>query len=207
MTAGQGPAGSAGERRRNEWLDVAIALGVAAAILFALRVVIVRSPADTNFEFLPEMVHGPAVQSQEAGATTPDGFSDQPLAPGVIVRGSVPFRYGPSPEEAERAGRELPNPFGKDDAAALDRGATVFARCCVACHGPDGEGLGLAVMRGMVQPPSLRADRAVKMRDGQMFHILTKGQGNMASYAMQVTAEDRWKAILHVRKLQGGGVK
>ena len=207
MTASQGPAGAARERRRSEWLDVAVALGAAAAILFGLRVVLVPSPADTNFEFLAEMVRGPAGQSQGAGAATPDGFSDQPLAPGVIVRGSVPFRYGPSPEEAERAGRELVNPFRPDEAAALERGATVFARCCVPCHGPDGEGAGPAVMRGMVQPPSLRADRAVKMRDGQMFHILTKGQGNMASYAVQVTEEDRWKAILHVRKLQGGGVK
>jgi hypothetical protein len=45
------------------------------------------------------------------------------------------------------------------------------------------------------------------MRDGQMFHVLTKGQGNMPSYAVQVAPEDRWKAILHVRTLQKGAVR
>jgi hypothetical protein len=30
---------------------------------------------------------------------------------------------------------------------------------------------------------------------------------NMASYAVQVRPEDRWKAILHVRALQTRGVR
>jgi hypothetical protein len=40
------------------------------------------------------------------------------------------------------------------------------------------------------------------MADGEMFHILTYGQGNMASYASQLTREERWKVIVHVRRLQ-----
>jgi len=40
------------------------------------------------------------------------------------------------------------------------------------------------------------------MTDGQMFHVLTFGQKNMPAYASQVSAEDRWKAILHVRTMQ-----
>lgn len=40
------------------------------------------------------------------------------------------------------------------------------------------------------------------MKDGQMFHVVTYGFGNMPSYAVQVSREDRWKAILHIRDLQ-----
>jgi mono/diheme cytochrome c family protein len=189
--------------RRGEWPLVFVALGVAGALVLGLRAAVVRDPSRPNFEYMPDMVRGPAAQSQGDGAATADGWSSQPLPDGVVVRDAEPFRFGATPEDAERAGRELASPFRGDDAAARGRGAVVFARFCVPCHGADGEGHGLAVQRGMLPPPSLKAERAVKMRDGQMFHVVTKGQGNMSSYAVQVAPEDRWKAILHVRELQG----
>jgi mono/diheme cytochrome c family protein len=42
----------------------------------------------------------------------------------------------------------------------------------------------------------------LKIRDGQMFHILTYGQNNMPSYAAQIDRQDRWKVIAYVRTLQ-----
>jgi len=41
------------------------------------------------------------------------------------------------------------------------------------------------------------------MKDGQMFHVLTYGQGNMPSLAAQLSVDDRWSVILHMRMLQG----
>jgi mono/diheme cytochrome c family protein len=192
---------------RTEWTAVAAAVGVAAVLVFGLRTAVVRDASRPNVEFFPDMVRGPAVQSQTDGVATTDGFSDIALPEGVVVRGTSPFHYGATPEEAERAGRELTSPFSADDAAARERGAVVYARFCVVCHGADGEGKGTAVVRGMLPPPSLKAERAVQMRDGQLFHVITRGQGNMASYAVQVRPEDRWKAILHVRALQAGGAR
>jgi mono/diheme cytochrome c family protein len=55
---------------------------------------------------------------------------------------------------------------------------------------------------GFPPPPSLLSDRSLRMPDGQMFHILTYGQGNMPSIAAQLSEDDRWTAILHVRYLQ-----
>jgi mono/diheme cytochrome c family protein len=193
--------------RRSEWTSVVGAVAVAGVLVLALRVAVVHDPSRPNIEYMPDMVRGPAAQSQSECAALPDGVSDQALPDGVVVRGAATFRFGATPEEAERAGRELSNPFRADDAAALARGAVVFQRFCTPCHGADGEGRGLAVQRGMLPPPSLKAERAMKMRDGQMFHVVTKGQGNMASYAVQVAPDDRWKAVLHVRALQAGGLK
>ena len=191
-------------RRVSEWVPTFVALGVAAVIVLGLRLVLVRDPGSPGTEFLPDMARSPAWLPQFDGAPTADGLAERPRVPGVVVRGALPFRYGPAPEEAERAGRELSNPFAKTDAAALARGAEVYGRFCAPCHGPDGGGEGPVVRRGMLRPPSLLAERALAMKDGQAFHILTMGQGNMASYAVQVPPEDRWKAILHVRKIQEG---
>lgn len=193
--------------QRSEWTAVAAALCAAGVLVVALRVAVVRDPSRPNFEFMPDMVRGPAAQSQSENAALADGVSDQPLPEGVVVRGATAFRYGGAPEEAERAGRDLVNPYRGDDAPALARGAVVFARFCTPCHGADGEGHSVVVQRGMLAPPSLKAERAVKMRDGQMFHVVTRGQGNMASYAVQIAPEDRWKAILHVRVIQKSVVK
>jgi mono/diheme cytochrome c family protein len=49
--------------------------------------------------------------------------------------------------------------------------------------------------------------RAVQMKDGQMFHILTYGQNNMPSYASQVSPEDRWSVITYVRSMQAASIK
>jgi mono/diheme cytochrome c family protein len=56
--------------------------------------------------------------------------------------------------------------------------------------------------RGFPPPPSLLAEHALQMKEGQMFHVLTFGQNNMPSYASQISREDRWNAIAYVRMLQ-----
>ena len=85
--------------------------------------------------------------------------------------------------------------------AALD-GQTTYFRFCAVCHGATGLGDGPVTRRGVPPPPSFMLDNAVNMADGQMYHVITLGQNNMASYASQVSREDRWKVIRYVRTLQ-----
>ena len=73
---------------------------------------------------------------------------------------------------------------------------------CTVCHDSAGDGRGPVVARGFLPPPSLHAARALAMPDGELFHVITHGQGNMASYASQLTPEERWQVVLHVRRLQ-----
>lgn len=86
--------------------------------------------------------------------------------------------------------------------AALDRGATVYATFCEICHGAGGAGDGTVARRGFPAPPSLLAEKARNLADGEMFHILTYGRANMPAYRSQIDREDRWRALLHVRRLQ-----
>ena len=120
---------------------------------------------------------------------------------GTVSIERTPFAFGPGPDEALRAGRELQNPLSPTS-AELKRGRAVYETICVVCHGPQGQGDGPIIGR-FPNPPSLRAEHARKLPDGQIFHIVTRGQGVMPSHAAQVLPEDRWRVILYLRELQG----
>ena len=40
------------------------------------------------------------------------------------------------------------------------------------------------------------------MKDGQLFHILTYGQGSMSPFAAQLARDRRWDVINYVRSMQ-----
>src|SRR6516162_319316 len=159
-----------------------------------------------NVEVLPDMAYSPAYDSFAPNPNFPDGKTLQLPEPGTIPRGRLPLHYGTSFEDVLRAGNELHNPFAAGDAAARERGAFVYANYCQICHGPGGKGDG-PMVQPMVQqrippPASLLAEQTVQRKDGELFHVLTYGQRNMPSHAAQLSREDRWKVILHVRSLQ-----
>jgi mono/diheme cytochrome c family protein len=181
-------------------LNVFLLLAFLATL--GLHVVAGRDLSQRNIEALPEMQYSPAYDTFAPNPNFPDGKTLQLPQPGTISRGRMPLHYGPSLEDAVRAGAELHNPFSGDDARALARGAFLFGNYCQMCHGPEGKGDGPMMQRGMPPSASLQADNAVQMKDGQLFHVLTYGERNMSSHAAQLSREDRWKVILYVRSLQ-----
>ena len=158
-------------------------------------------PARPNFDYLPEMVYSPAPDAFAPNSNFADGKTLQAPVPGTIPQGYLPLRYQATPADAARAAEELENPFQPESAKDLERGSVVFRNFCAPCHGLSGRGDGPVSQRGYPPPPSLLAGRAVNMKEGQMFHVLSFGQGNMPSYATQLTREDRWKVILYLRTL------
>jgi mono/diheme cytochrome c family protein len=155
-----------------------------------------------NVEFLPDMGHAVPAETFAASSVLAQGRTLQLPPEGTIARGFRPIPFGATPEEAARVGVRLVNPFAQDDERARRRGADVFAAACRSCHGEGGAGDGPVTRRGVPPPPSLLADKARQLSDGHIFHILTYGQANMAPVAAQVSREDRWRAVLHVRSLQ-----
>jgi mono/diheme cytochrome c family protein len=182
------------------------ALAVAAA-LFGLHLMLRSDPQQPGWEFFPDMARSIAAESFAADALLPGGMVLQPPVAGVVVRGTEAFAFGAGPEEQKRAGLELQSPIAAGDAAAITRGEQVYRSFCIVCHDARGDGKGTVVLRGMLPPPSLNGARALALADGELFHILTRGQGNMASYAAQIPPLDRWSVIAYVRKLQAGGGK
>ena len=182
------------------WLNPVLAAAFAASLvlMWASR----RDVRQPNAEFLPDMAHTPRYGAFAANPVFADGKTLQAPPEGTIPRGFMPVRYTASSADAARAGDELSNPFGPRDAAARARGEQVFVTFCAVCHGAGARGDGPVTARGVPPPPSLISGKAATMKDGQLFHIVTFGQKNMASYASQVSREDRWRVILYVRSLQ-----
>jgi len=153
------------------------------------------------------MVSSVAYDSFAANPNTRDGRTLMAPPAGTIPRGYQPLHFDPGPAEAARAGRELHNPLPQNE-AVLRRGATGFERWCSPCHGHEGQGDGLVALR-FPRPPSLLAPHARGLAEGQMFHIVSFGQGVMPAYGQQVVQEDRWKIVAYLRSMQaaapGGG--
>jgi len=155
-----------------------------------------------NIEFMPDMAHAIPYESFASNPVFRDGKTLQIPPAGTIPRGSRILHYEATPEDALRAGLELSSPLAADDQEARRRGAFLYSVFCQQCHGPTGEGDGPVARAGFPPPPSLLLDKTRQMADGQLFHVLTFGQGNMPAHAAQVSVTDRWKAVAHVRVLQ-----
>ena len=180
----------------NAFLLLTLIVSVGASWLLTLN------PARPNFEFLPQMAHAPRYNAFSPNPNFQNGATLQRPEPGTIPRESMPLHYESTPQDALRAGEELQSPVGPENQRSRHRGAFVFANYCAVCHGEGGAGNGPVAQRGYPPPPSLLAEHALKMKDGQLFHILTYGQNNMPSYASQLSRDDRWNAIIHVHSLQ-----
>lgn len=121
---------------------------------------------------------------------------------GTLPYGTLPYTFGASKEETLRAGIELVNPVAKDE-DALKRGQWVFETYCQVCHGARGEGDGPVIGAGRFpNPANLLADHTRNLTDGAIYNILTRGQGLMPTYALQVAPLDRWRVIHYVRQMQ-----
>lgn len=178
-----------------------IVVAIPIVVLLVLEVVLGAKPGRRNYEIFTEMAYSAANESLSPSANLPLGMTQQGLVEGVIVRGHTPFRFGPGPDEARRAGEELVNPYA-DEPEVLARGAVLYGRFCTTCHAPDGSGKGPVPLRSLLKPASLLGARAMSIADGEVFHILTLGQGTMAPFAVQLTPDDRWKVIRYLRTIQ-----
>ena len=155
-------------------------------------------------EYMPDMARDPAYKAFAPNSTTRDGLTLQRPVSGTIARGYQPFHYGPGETEAERAGRELRNPY-RPTPVTLEEGKALFVTYCAVCHGPQGKGDG-PISSKIPPPPSYVSDRLMQFQPGRVFHVITLGTNKMPSYAAQLSADERWKIVTYVHTtLQGLG--
>ena len=153
-----------------------------------------------GFEYMPNMVYSLAYDSFAPNPVTRDGLTLQRPVRGSIPRGYLPLHYAATPEDAERAGRELQNPVPPTARSAAE-GQALFETYCAVCHGRQGAGDGPLVPK-IPNPPAYTSSRVRSMPVGQIFHVITFGSGRMPSYASQLSQNDRWLIAAHVRTLQ-----
>ena len=169
-----------------------------AAALAALVALAACQPGEQpGSEYMPDMARGPAYKAFAPNRATRNGITLQRPVAGTIARGYHPFHYAKSEAEAERAGRELTNPFHQRS-DVIAKGKVLYETYCLVCHGAEGKGDG-PIASKIPPPPSYKSDRLLGFLPGRIFHVLTLGSNKMPSYAAQLSAEDRWLIITYVR--------
>lgn len=170
--------------------------------LFLFDIFLGKNPDQRSLDFMPDMVISAAYKAESPNPYFLNGQTQQNPAPGSIARSFKPLNFGASIEESVRAGKELTNPFNSQNESDLERGKKMYQIYCQVCHGAGGEGNGPVSLRGYPPPPSLLLDNTRKMKDGQIFHIISNGYKNMPSYGSQIVQQDRWVTVSYIRKLQ-----
>jgi mono/diheme cytochrome c family protein len=151
-------------------------------------------------EIRKAMYDQPKYKALQASEFFGDGRSARPLVEGTVARGHLRADQHLFAGVVDGKPAEV-FPFAIG-AADLARGRERFNIYCSPCHDQAGTGNGLVVQRGFKVPPSYHIPRLREAPPGYFFDVITRGFGQMSSYAAQIHPEDRWRIVAYVRALQ-----
>jgi mono/diheme cytochrome c family protein len=136
----------------------------------------------------------------EKSALFPEQSSARQIPEGTVARGRLmEDRVLATGVEEGGEFAALPVPVTRE---LLARGRERYDVFCAPCHDRVGGGDGMIVRRGFVRPPSYHTARLRDAPDGYLFDVMSRGFGQMPSYASQVPPEDRWAIVAYIRALQ-----
>jgi mono/diheme cytochrome c family protein len=126
---------------------------------------------------------------------------------GTMKRGELPAYTVPNDSNGLlNLSAAIKNPLpelSKEDSLEASR---LFNINCGVCHGAKAEANGpVAEKIGGVKSIVAAATGSATtpaFSDGRIFHVMTYGQGNMGSYASQLTRKQRWMIVHYIRSLQ-----
>ncbi len=153
-----------------------------------------------NVEVIQDMMEQPAVKAQDFNPHNRNQSGMRVPPEGTAAMNREVYLYKGDPEAAAN---NLTNKEVQDE-AFYKLGEKHYKNYCYVCHGEQGKGNGPVADKFQgVKPPSLLSDKVRAMKDGQIYHIITDGQGVMGAYINQMPwSKDRWAVVTYVRKLQ-----
>jgi mono/diheme cytochrome c family protein len=130
---------------------------------------------------------------------------------GTMARGDVPTYPLPGNDSgyALSVNYRNPNATAALTPAYRAEAERLYLINCAICHGTNLDGNGPLWKNGdgpyPAAPRNLKDDYSKKLADGQMYHVIMYGKGQMGSYASQLKPEERWWVIQYIREKQGPG--
>jgi mono/diheme cytochrome c family protein len=196
-------------------------LAIIATLILSMAVVFIgcKDKREPGRVYMPDMAYSRAYESYAARdsavfTTNPTDaghkifYNNLPPA-GTIKRGELfPFTvafdktYSTIDSNAALKGQleQVKNPLESMNGYQLTEAGRLFNINCAICHGPKAEANGpLAPKIGGVK--SIIA-ASPGFSDGRIFYVMTYGQGNMGSYASNLTREQRWRIVQYIRTLE-----
>lgn len=173
--------------------------------LFTFSVMVLTSGCSREYrepksEYMPDMVYSQAYEAYSESTLTKNGGSMLSAPANSIPRGYRVFTYGATDDEKERAGNEMVDPRPATPGRHA-RGKYLYQNMCVLCHGLTGQGDG-PVAKKYAEPPAFNGRALRGYKDGQLYHAIVIGYGDMPSHAVQLDDNDRWDLILYLHDLQ-----
>lgn len=156
-----------------------------------------RPPIHLN----PSMDSQQKVRAQTSSDFFYDGASMRPPVAGTVAIGGL------QEDAAFFTGKDADGQFVATipvtvDEALVERGRQRYGIYCQPCHDARGDGKGILFQRGNVPTASLHQERIVNLPDGQLFDVVTNGQGLMAGYRWPIPPADRWAIVAYVREIE-----
>ncbi len=98
------------------------------------------------------------------------------------------------------------SPLATLDSTQMLEAQRLFNINCAICHGANMDAQGPLAVSGKVGGiANLKLDQYIKQAEGQMYHVVTYGKGNMGSYAAQLDKKQRWMVVQYVKSEQTKG--
>lgn len=184
---------------------VNLSMGMAAAGLTVLALTSCGPSGNKpNVELIQDMMESPAIKAQEYDEASPNHSGMRVPPEHTVPVGFQPYKYGMDVESASKNNKNLLD--GKLDEETLLVGQKYFVTQCAVCHGSHGEGAveaKLSVADKMaLKPPAVTSDKIKGWTDGQIYHVITMGQGVMGPYASHIPQKYRWQVVNYIRFLQ-----
>ncbi|VVM05653.1 hypothetical protein MAMC_00734 [Methylacidimicrobium cyclopophantes] len=155
-----------------------------------------RSP----IEIFPDMVRQAKVKEQAPSYFFSDQRASRYPVPGTVpTTDPVDLPYLNTGTIGDYWGDGIPIPVTGE---TLKTGRERFEIFCSACHGSTGSGNGIATQYGLVGVPNYHSEHTRQMPDGQIFFVITHGQGLMLGYGANLSPEERWAVVAYIRALQ-----
>ncbi len=105
--------------------------------------------------------------------------------------------------KAPESAKTIKNPISlKKKKASAKKGALIFNKFCVACHGPKGFGDGLGGKNLNPKPANLTSLRVQNQEDGEIFWKITNGRGPMIKWGSIIKENNRWDLVNYIRTLK-----
>lgn len=183
-------------------ISIKIILNISAVVcLTNVFLVSCKDNSQPNVELIQDMMESPAIKPQEYDESSPNHAGMRVPPEGTQPVGFEPYRYAKDYDGAVKNQNPL---AGDQSEAVLKIGIKYYSTNCAICHGEHAEGgENLSVGSKMaVKPPSLINDKIKKWTDGQLYHVITMGQGMMGPYASHVPQKYRWQIVNYIRTLQ-----
>ena len=181
--------------------------GWGAIFILVIAFISCRGKRDPGRVYMPDMAYSRAYEAYAQNNLKQDGINyvNYPVD-GTIRRGDL-FAYTLlNDSNGFKMAAGIKSPLPVLDSNQLMEAQRLYNINCAICHGANMDAQGPLATSGLVGGiANLKLDQYIKEPEGQMFHVVTYGKGNMGSYAAQLDRKERWMVVQYVKSEQTKG--